>query len=55
MQNNPLVSILIVAYNPGEYLRNTLQSCIDQTYENTEILILDNASSENISAYLPKE
>lgn len=48
MHNNPLVSILIVAYNPGEYLRNTIQSCIDQTYANTEILILDNASSENI-------
>jgi len=44
MQTKPLISILIVAYNPGEYLRNTLRSCIEQTYENAEILILDNAS-----------
>lgn len=49
MSDNPLISILIVAYNPGEYLRNTLKSCIEQTYENTEILILDNNSSEDIS------
>lgn len=53
MQNNPLISILIVAYNPGEYLRKTLESCLDQTYLNTEILILDNASSEDITQYFP--
>ncbi len=50
MWTNPLISILIVAYNPGKYLRNTLRSCLDQTYENTEILILDNASSEDIQS-----
>lgn len=55
MQNNPLISILIVAYNPGEYLRKTLESCINQTYPNTEILILDNASSEDITRYFPIE
>ena len=49
MQNKPLISILIVAYNPWEYLRNTLKSCLDQTHQNTEILILDNNSSEDIS------
>lgn len=54
MYNNPLVSILIVAYNPGEYLKHTLQSCIDQTYTDTEILILDNASSENILKHFPE-
>jgi glycosyltransferase involved in cell wall biosynthesis len=53
MQNKPLISILIVAYNPWEYLRNTLASCLDQTYQNTEILILDNNSSEDISLYFP--
>lgn len=55
MQNKPLVSILIVAYNPWEYLRNTLKSCLDQTYPNTEILILDNNSSEDISSYFPTD
>ena len=54
MQNKPLISILIVAYNPWAYLRKTLESCLAQTYENTEILILDNNSSEDISQYIPK-
>lgn len=54
MNNNSLISILIVAYNPGKYLKNTLQSCINQTYANTEILVLDNASNEDISKYFPK-
>jgi len=44
----PLVSILIVAHNPGKYLRNTLLSCLEQTYQNTEILILDNASNTEL-------
>lgn len=55
MQNKPLISILIVAYNPGKYLKNTLASCIGQTYQNTEILILDNNSSEDISQYFPTD
>ena len=55
MQNKPLISILIVAYNPGEYLRNTLKSCLNQSYENTEILLLDNKSSEDITQYFPIE
>lgn len=54
MSNKPLITILIVAYNSWEYLRKTLESCLDQTYENTEILILDNASSEDISQNFPK-
>lgn len=55
MQNNPLVSILIVAHNPGDYLFHTLKSCLNQTYANTEILLLDNASNENIETYIPEE
>lgn len=55
MENKPLVSILIVAYNPGKYLENTLRSCLEQTYQNTEILILDNNSSEDISVYFPTD
>jgi glycosyltransferase involved in cell wall biosynthesis len=54
MQIKPLISILIVAYNPGKYLRETLESCLAQTYENTEILILDNNSNEDITQYFPK-
>lgn len=43
----PMVSILIVTYNSEKYIGHTLQSCLDQTYNDIEILILDNASSDN--------
>lgn len=46
-KRNPLVSILIVAFNAQKYIRQTVKSCIDQTYGNTEILILDNNSTDN--------
>lgn len=50
-----LVSVLIVTYNPGEYLKNTIFSCISQTYKNIEILILDNNSNEDILEYFPND
>ena len=41
-----LVSVLICTYNSWDYIFNTLQSVIFQTYKNIEILILDNNSSD---------
>lgn len=42
-----LVSILIVTYEAEKYIKETIDSCLRQTYKNTEILILDNNSSDN--------
>lgn len=41
------VSIIIPMYNSEEFLKETIQSCINQTYENKEILIIDDASQNN--------
>jgi len=41
----PLVSIGIPTYNRPEELRRILRQMVDQTYINTEIIILDNCSS----------
>lgn len=41
-----LVTILIVSYNAEKYIEKTLRSCLAQTYPYFEILILDNASSD---------
>lgn len=40
------VSILVVSYNAEQYIEKTLKSCLDQTYVDFEILILDNASND---------
>lgn len=42
-----LVSILIVSYNAENFISNTILSCLNQTYKNIEVLILDNVSSDN--------
>lgn len=42
----PLVSIITVYYNRKEYINESIQSLLDQTYENTEILIVDDGSSD---------
>lgn len=43
----PLVSVLICTYNAEETIKETLLSCIHQTYQNCEILIHDDKSTDN--------
>ncbi len=40
----PLVSILLAAYNEEEYIARCLHSVCNQTYENIEIIIVDDGS-----------
>ena len=42
----PLVSILISSYNKGNYLEECLNSCLNQSYSNCEIILLDNYSND---------
>ena len=42
----PLVSILIPAYNAEQWISDTVQSALRQTWPNTEIIIVDDGSSD---------
>lgn len=44
----PLVSILIPAYNQTKFLRFALESAINQTYKNTEIIICDDSTTDDV-------
>ena len=44
---NPLVSILIPAYNAELWIEETLQSAIHQTYANKEIIVVNDGSQDN--------
>ena len=43
----PLVTILIPVYNRESIIAETIQSALDQTYKNIEVVIVDNASTDN--------
>ncbi len=42
-----LVSVVIPNYNYGKYLRTCLESVVHQTYDNIEVIIQDNNSTDN--------
>ena len=48
----PLVSIIIPAYNCGKTIADTLKSCIDQSYKNIEIIVVNDGSTDNTSFIL---
>ncbi len=43
---NPLVSILIPAYNAEDWIADTLRSAIDQTWPRKEIIVVDDGSTD---------
>ncbi len=47
MNNNPLVSILIPNYNYSRYLDLCLESAVNQTYDNLQVVFVDNHSTDD--------
>ena len=45
--NTPLVSIIIPNYNHAQYLEKRIDTVLNQTYQNIEVIILDDQSTDN--------
>lgn len=44
---NPLVSIIIPVYNGSEYMREAIDSALNQTYKNIEVLVINDGSCDD--------
>lgn len=43
----PLVSVIVPAYNPGQTICQCLDSIVNQSYKNLEVIIIDDESTDN--------
>ena len=51
-KNTPKITVIIPVYNVEKYLRKCLDSVINQTYKNLEIICVDDGSPDNSGAIL---
>lgn len=47
--STPLFSVLIANYNNGEFLRQCVDSILNQSYKNIEVVVVDDCSTDAIS------
>lgn len=47
MKEQPLVSVVLPVYNGADFVAETIKSILNQTYQNMEIIIIDDCSADN--------
>lgn len=46
-QDSPLISVVIPVYNVESYLEECLNSVVEQTYSNLQIILVDDGSTDS--------
>ena len=54
MVREQCVSVTIVTYNSGRFIRRCLESVLDQRYPNLELIVVDNASTDGTTDILER-
>jgi glycosyltransferase involved in cell wall biosynthesis len=54
-EKSPLVSVLMPVYNGDKYIKEAIQSLLEQTYSNFEIIVIDDGSNDNTQFVVENE
>lgn len=54
MNTSPLISVIIPVYNTIDVIKRTLKSVENQTYQNYQIIIIDDGSTDGTSQFIDK-
>jgi len=46
-ESSPKVSIVLPTYNGERYLRRAIESCLEQTHQNIELVVVDDCSTDS--------
>ena len=46
MNEKPLISVVVPVYNVAKYLKKSIESIVNQTYTNLEIILVDDGSKD---------
>jgi glycosyltransferase involved in cell wall biosynthesis len=54
LSNSPLISVVMPNLNKGKYIRYAIESVLSQTYQNFELIIVDNGSTDESISVIQK-
>lgn len=54
MNNSPKVSVIIPTYNRAHLIERSINSVLQQTYDDLELIVVDDASTDNTSSVISK-